>query len=932
MKKALTYIFLTSILFLTAGLPVHARGLESRVADTRIIESNPKNVITTSIEVTNTTDERMECVPKISLPAGWKPITSYAPFWLERRQTSVILVGFYIPDDAPAKNYELDFYIASTHDPSISTHQSLLVKVLPVTGLKVRLVDSPRRVISGQEYTASFLIINESNQEEHISLSYSSSDDFPFVPEAREIVLGPGGSRTLSVRVQTREIERTGLTHRILCKAFLTRKKDIRAEAHSLVEIIPLKAREEIYHTIPAIVRTRGTLEVNDKTTSSVQGELEGEGTLDEEGKHSVSFLFRGPDTLDKSLSGTREHYALRTWGRAYDLSLGDKQFALSELTEQYLSARGADGLLAYKGVTLRGYRANSFWVDPKVTQTAASLGYEATEGNRFSVNGLSKNMEGSYENDEVLTAAAELKPVRSLTLQLEGGVGKHLKERDNAYLAKLSFLGDTLASRIKYMYCAPDFPGYYQDKELFSLDLSGQLTDSLNATATFNRETTNLDMDTLDHQGGLDTLYQTGLNYRQGRDTTYTLTWQFRTSEDRMSEPVFDYSTQTLRAGVLQNYSILSMNLFGEAGRKDDRLTSLTEFIYQVSSSMYLRLSNSQTYGGYFRFSQGQNAEIGMDRNITAGLTGSLPVMKDTRLNCTGQVDTYSDSTISNKYLLASSLAHSCANGSTLSLQASHTFYEHHQADSDDETSILLEYSYPFNLPVGRKRGTSSVSGIIRDALTGKALANVLVRVEDMTTATGADGRFMFSSIKPGVSYLTIDTSRLGLDLIPTCQNPLPITVEGGQEKTLDIGIIKKATLTGRVVLYGTGTDKAPSGYESNLSEVPSASGEKAPEFREISGLEHVLVELASATETMRVLTDSQGRFRFNEVRPGVWTILISTETLPAYHSFDKNNTVMKLDPGQTQDIFIKALPRKRSIRIIEHGDTIIQEKAKKK
>jgi hypothetical protein len=932
LKKVLTYLICTVIVFLVGAPDGHARGLESRATGNQLYESKPKNVITAAFEVTNTTDQRIECMPDIKLPPGWKPITSLNSIWLERNQTSVFLVSFYVPDNALAKSYDIECIFTSTRDPSISTHQSITVRVLSITGLKVHLIDSPRSVISGQEYVASFLVTNESNQEQNITLQISSSSDFPFSMDAHEFSLGPRGAQTVHVTVQTHEVMNAGLTHKIECTALVIGKEEIHAQAQALVEVITLGGQKDIYHTVPTTLSIRQSLEKKGKTTNTpFQAEVQGEGTLDEAGTKYISFLFRGPDTLENSLSGSRDNYTLQTWGETYDLTAGDAQFSLSELTEQYLTARGVDGLIAYKGMNLRSYYAKSQWMDPQITETAATFGYAATDRARFSVSCLNKDKEDLVGTDKLLTATVDLKPIQFLNIQIEGGMGKHLEETDAAYLVKLSYLNDLISSRMKYLYAAPYFPGYYQDKQLFSLDLSGPWTDSVQVNAAFNREKNNLDMDQLQQSAALDTLYQTGLDYRFGPDTTYTTSWQYRSSKDRRDAAAFDYSATTFRAGVIQSFSKLSLNLYGEAGRKNDRVSSQTELIYQASSSMYLTLTNDQTYGGYLRLSQGQNAEVGRDQNLTAGITGSIRITNTTQFQCTGQVDTYSNAAIGNKYMLNSSLNHTFVNKSTLTLQAEHTFSANHEIN-DDETSVTLEYSYPFDLPVGKKMGSSTVSGIIRDVNTGEALANVLLRIDNMTTATGKDGRFMFSSIRPGVSYLSIDTSRLGFDQIPTCQNPLPIKLEGGQEKILDIDVTKKATLTGRVVLYGIGNDKTTSLYEVDESVVIGSSKEPPPEPKEISGLANVLIELVTTNETSRVLTDSQGRFRFNEVRPGKKTLQVSTDTLPKYYGFDKNNISLEIGPGQTQEIIIKAMPKKRSIQIIEQGDTIIQEKKKKK
>ena len=269
--------------------------------------------------------------------------------WLERNQTSVILVSFYIPDNALAKPYDIECVFASSRDPSISTHQTITVRVLPVAGLKVRLIDSPKSVISGQGYVASFLVTNESNQEQNITLQISSSNDFPFSAGAYEFTLGPGGTQTVQVSVQTPEVMNTGLTHKVVCTAIASGKETIRAQAQSLVEIIALRGQKDIYHTVPTTIRIRQSLETKGVTTNTpFQAEVQGEGALDEAGTKYISFLFRGPDTMDKSLSGSRDNYTFRTWGETYDLTTGDAQFSLSELTEQYLTARGADGLLCH--------------------------------------------------------------------------------------------------------------------------------------------------------------------------------------------------------------------------------------------------------------------------------------------------------------------------------------------------------------------------------------------------------------------------------------------------------------------------------------------------------------------------------------------------------------------------------------------------------
>lgn len=909
------------------GFPAFAQGLESRNLSSTLLESNPRSVLTATFEVTNTTPAYVECLPRIELPPGWKLVTPQIPLGLERNQTSVFLLSFFIPADALAGTYTIRCIFTAVRAPNISSVQTITIKVLPVTGVDVQLIEAPRTVVAGQPYASTFLVTNHSNQAQHMRVHITSSHDFPFTVDTLDLTLGPAVSQALTVTVQTREDIPAGFTHRLACAVTILGETELRAEAHVLVEIIPVRAAMiDHYQRVPSTLRLRHTLETQGDTTASVQAEFAGSGPLNEAGTRHIEFLVRGPDTLDKSAFGSRDNYYLKTWGETYDLTLGDTAFSLSDLTEQYLSARGAAGRIDYRKASLSGYQAQTRWDTPPTTETAAALGYAITDKARITVNCLNRDIEGSTDNDELLTASAHLKPHPTLDFQLEGGTGKHQDDNDYAYLMNLAYQSERIFSRIKYLYAGPDFPGYYQNKTLFAFDIASPVTTSLQLSASGDREVVYLDQDETQPRGAFNARMQTGLSYRPGTDTTYTATWQYRTSEDRMDPRTYDYSIQTLRAGVLQNFAKLSVNIAGDCGLKTDRLVDEHMFIYQASSSLYLRLTEEQSYGGFLSYAQGEESETGNDRDISAGLTGAILIQKTTQIQMAAQMDVYPDYRPGNKYTVNASIGHTFPHTGTLILRAMQNWYADHESNAD-ETSLLLEYSYPFGLPVGRKKGMQTVSGTVRDALTGKPLANVVLRLNDMKSATDQAGRFTFSGVIPAASYLNIDASKLGFDLIPTCQNPLPITLEQGRERTLDITVTEKAVLTGRIILHAIDTEAASlmstlnAEPEKAVSQPPPSNGQKD------TVLANVLVELVNAQERLRVITDTHGQFRFDSVRPGTWTLIVSTDSLPPHHILDKNNFSIMLGPGQTQEITIQAMPKKRNIRMLQPGDTIIKE-----
>ncbi len=913
-------------MILSCPCPSHALGLESRVLGKQHFDALPKDILSVTIEVENNSGQRLECVPAMELPRGWKSITQGHPFTLEPGTAEARLVSFFIPSTADAGDYDIQCIFASKADPSLATRQTIRVTVLPVAGLTVRLVDAPRRVVAGEEYEAAFLVGNAGNQEQRVHMIITSLNDLPAVADRTDFTLDPGASHQVRVTVRTRESDRGGFTHRVTCRAEAAGNEETHAMAQSFVEVIPSKARPlEGFHRIPSALRISQSLEADGETTTATQLELEGQGSIDEQDLHRVEFLFRGPDTLDKTVLGSRDNYSLRASSPVYDVVLGDAQYSLTPLTEQFFTACGAGGTAEYRGLTLKSYYARSRWDEPRRSQAGGSCGYAFSDTALVSVQGLSKDQDDMDDDRSLFTASAEVTPIPRMELRVEGGSGKGPDETDSAYLGQIACSGAWGSARAQYIHAGPDFPGYYQDRELFSLALSGPITETVQANASFDQERGNLDKDELLQQAPLDLRAQTGLSFRPHRDTTYTLSLYHRRLKDLMDSPEYEYTEYTLRSGMMRSFQALSCNLFAEAGTRKDLLNDRSDLIYQISASAYLRSGKEWAYGAHLRYAHGENSDTGTDRTITAGLSGTGLLCGATLVTCGAQVDAYPDSSLGNKYLLNVSARHPAWRDGTLLLRGTQTLYDEHESNQD-ETTFILEYEHRFGLPVARKAGVSTVSGVVRDDRTGAPLEGVLLRLDQETFATGPEGRFAFTSARPGPAYLSIDTSRIGLDRIPVCESPLGLDLEAGADHPLEIRVTTKAVLTGQVVLHRAAA--AGGGVPYELEQAPGVPGLKAPEGElvEAEGLANVLVIMNGPGGTVRALTDARGRFRFTELRPGAWTLTVDPGALPAHHAPERAEVPLNLVPGEARDMTVRVLPQKRRIRIMGEGGTVIQ------
>lgn len=127
---------------------------------------------------------------------------------------------------------------------------------------------------------------------------------------------------------------------------------------------------------------------------------------------------------------------------------------------------------------------------------------------------------------------------------------------------------------------------------------------------------------------------------------------------------------------------------------------------------------------------------------------------------------------------------------------------------------------------------------------------------------------------------------------------------------------------------------DRVISQFEARETQVVPASSESPSligpggeekfdkdDLREGRGLGNALVEISDGEEVLRRLTDEKGRFSFEGIRPGKWTLKIDPQNLPPHHYLEKEEFQIELKPGQQEEITVKVLPRRRPIQIIDEG-----------
>ena len=257
-----------------------------------------------------------------------------------------------------------------------------------------------------------------------------------------------------------------------------------------------------------------------------------------------------------------------------------------------------------------------------------------------------------------------------------------------------------------------------------------------------------------------------------------------------------------------------------------------------------------------------------------------------------------------------------------------------------------LLEYSIPLGVPVSRKTSVGVLWGKIYDAENGRqGVEGVIVRANDLATVTNKNGEYVFNGLQPGPYVLTLDERAALREKITLEKTPLSVFVEGGKNATYSIGLVTGASISGRVMVYKLDNplpnlvvrkDPALHGPTVTGAEGKGAEGKAAPtaaagasKMIESAALIATVVELVGPGDAVfHALTDESGRFVFDGLRPGKYTLRVFDDDLPELHTFDKDTFELDVKPAAREQVEVKVVPVVRSIQIIGGGEVTIKKK----
>jgi hypothetical protein len=913
-------------------------GVEARNIAPPLQEALPGTIVSLSLRIANTSGRAEELGETLTLPDGWQALLPASIFSLSPGESTTRLIAFQVPRGAPAGEYQITYAAIDRRDYALRDETSFTIKVLPSSKLALLIENKSDFAIAGDDYQVKIRLLNQGNAPLSLTLKAESDRTYPARIEPAEIALPANESSVAAVTVSTdpREKNLRKQVLKILALTSGAKGAEIAAGLTILMDIIPRSGEAvDLSFKMPANLTLRAA---GGDDSSRPQWELRGGGPLEEYGSRTLDFLLRFPDAPGENLLGLREEYLLNYGEEAISLRLGDQGYGLTPLTEYYRYGRGFEvNSGKSEPLSWKSYHLLGRW-DSAVEEWGAQVRRQFEQQGEISLNFLDKNtaaVDGVAEADDRMVSIAGAYRPNSLTeVQLEYGRDfRNPGEGDDAYRLELRGSGKDGSYQFTKIHAAPDYFGYYNDADYTSGALTFPLLARLRGQVSFRSWQRNLELRDALGSAPRENLAQFGLLYSMPGNYSLNLDYDCFRRQDALSPADFDYREQPLSLSLSRATSHCSVRGDIRLGRQQDLLLDRSEQVRQYSMYLYYRPSRRQSLSVYGTLGDDHALAgsylLGSRDNLGATLTLSPSDNLDVRLSCL-RYGFASSQEQEQKELLA---GYRLAGGQTLSLRARAT-----KSHSDGiETSYVMEYSLPFQLPLGKKRSIGALRGRVfdADAAAHPGLAKVILRVNNLTAVTDSKGQFTFPALPPGNYPLQIDNGSIGLNRVPLAKQPILVKVTPGEIASLDAAITEAARITGSITLarqpqpttkaqgeVGEGADGTvfvlgnPQG-KSALGEASGESSATAP-LRPFSG---ILVELRNGDEVIRTLTDNDGQFIFDGLRPAQWQLKIYDFNLPAFHYLDTPEMSLSLAPGEDRNIPLRVLPQARPIRMIDTG-----------
>jgi hypothetical protein len=868
------------------------------------MRSTPGSTVTLGARVNNAGRDSVALTSRMELPEGWKVLAHQPDIMVAPFSSDIRLLLVRIPSDASPQEYTVRYHVRSRTGNAVNAAVAFVLRVQPLYRMEVSLLDAPASVPSGARYALRFAVTNTGNAVIHPVFEARSSHGSPIDFDSSIVTLLPHQSTIITASVEAPAVTDKSTQHTVEYFAKAAESSTFLSHAVATTVITPQAgAAGSRYHKFPVVATVRA---VGDDNGTGFQGEIAGTGSLAESGSGRLEFLLRSPETQSRSELGLLDEYRVRYSDDHYDLFAGDMNYSLSTLTEAGRYAFGVSGQYQSQTLKVGGFVNRTRFIT--VPQRETALFGIVRPGGNFEI-GANVLHTVDSATGTVASLRTIVSPFRYTTLDLEYARSFSSTGGDDAIALRLFGGPRQIMYEARYLEAGPNARGYYRDIRLGSLGVTLYGPENLRLELLARAQKRNLRQDSTLVYAPDDYQVQFGiglanallLSYRTtGEQDQYSLYRTFRRDD-----------VWQLRASM--QFSSWAVSATADAGTSHDLIAGLNSPYRRVAGFISLWPWAGTSASGSVEWSRDQDLFTGTLQNRwSAGFNASVAITPSTSFLVNVAANSTVASAVQNYALFDVSLEQYLPGGHRVSLRGRRSLGR----TLEPQSAFALELSVPVGIPLAPIASSGTLHGVVLDE-QGRGISNALLSLDGSATMTERDGSFFFPPLAPGMYYLLVDKSTIGVDRVTTAPLPLPVEVRGGADVKVRLSVVRSGAVSGKLQMFHI----VRIGGRDTLVESSLDAGR---------GDLSVHIELTDGAETQRRITDAYGRFSIADLRPGIRVMTVTPMQIPEGMRLEQERREITIAPGDRQEVLIRVIPRKRILRMLQQT-TLIADSTKR-
>lgn len=887
-KIILFLILFCLSLFTTAG------NLEIKFPNISKKDLDPGSTINIMVKITNNGDSNKNIKIQINNNNGnFKLISDYSSMPIEKNSSINKILGIQISNTTNAGDFSIELEALENPDSLSFGKVVIPINVKPKYELSINKLKAPISLFSGDTTSIYYLIQNLSNIDITVknTVIYGLQNKINTykIPKDSSII-----SRYL-ISVSKDLAEFSQQTAIVI--ATIADKPETEKNETFIFDVFPIKnVKFDKFNRIPVKV---GVLAISSnkmgKMMYSSMFDIQGTGTIGRKNESTLNFHLRGPNRSGNPLFGLNDEYSLKYVSPRFEVALGDHSFGLSTLTESSRSGRGV--LLKYN---LKKLTFNSFYHKPRyyplINQVyAAFANYTFNPGNELTAGFLSKR-DSFGIGTKLFTISSKNTFFSALKTDVEIAAGKNRDKLKKAYRAALFYNRSILSSSLNYLFAEPDFPGYMTNSFRLNSGVSLKLK-KFTIALNYDLNSTNMALDTLYSNMPHGKNFNVSTSYRITQKSTFSLAGYISSMKDQSPKSLFDYERTSGRLTFNNRMGNVSLTLQGDIGK-------MTNFLLIKSGEESL-MYNGSIFANYatkknlsasaFVTYQGGQQKISGSELFYYGCSFSTNIFKTVSVSLQYNSNFEWIYYTCDRSLLSLDIHGQINNKNEIRLGASYNLIKN--TLNNKEYNIQLGYVHTLNIPVSKKKNIGSVTGkLINQGI--EKVSGVRINLNGIIAVSDKEGNFRFPSIPVGTYVLGIDASSLGINIVTELPGPFIVNVEPAKVTNYNFAMTNSASIVGRLVVK----------EDERVSEkgfIPVKDQ-----------LEKLIIEVSNEKELFRIFTDADGSFRFEDMRPGNWKVIVYPNGLPTGYQLETSQFNVNLSSGKSEKVEVIIKKKARQIQ----------------